>query len=124
MNSVSLVGNLTKTPEAISTADGKSITRFTIAINGGKDKNGNNLVDYPQIVAFGKVADFVISYIDKGDKVAVNGRIHTRSYDAQDGLKRYVTEVVAQTVEAMSKPSQNGTECEMTPVEDCGDLPF
>lgn len=123
MNSVSLVGNLTKAPETINTADGKSIARFTIAINAGKDKNDNKIVDYPQIVAFGKVADFVLAYIDKGDKVAVNGRLHTRSYDAPDGSKRYVTEVVAQSVEGMSKPSQNGSYDEMTPVEQ-EELPF
>lgn len=93
-------GNLTKDPESRTTSSGKAVTSFTIAINRGfGDKKE---VDYIPIVTWNKLAETCAQWLSKGKKVNVSGRIQTRSYEAADGSKRYVTEIVANTVDFVS----------------------
>lgn len=110
MNKVILVGRLTRDPEVRTLTSGSSVASFTLAINRNfKNKEGNVDADFINVSVFGKQADNVGKYLSKGSLVGVDGRIQTRSYDAQDGTKRYVTEVISENVEFMgSKRDGNG----------------
>ena len=73
--------------------------KFTLAIDRRKSSDGNQQADFIQCVAWEKTAEVISQYCTKGKKIAVEGRIQTRSYDAKDGAKRYVTEVVVNNME-------------------------
>lgn len=110
MNSVNLTGRLVKDPDVKYSASGSAVARFSIAINRGKDRNGEDMgADFPNIVCFGKTAEFVERYIAKGRMVAVIGRLHTDSYE-KDGRKVYTTEVYADRVEALDKPEKKAEQ--------------
>ena len=99
MNSVQLIGRLTRDPEIRYTDGGASIARFGIAVDRRfKQENGAD-ADFINIVAFGKTAEFIEKYFHKGMKIALNGRIQTGSYTDKDGKKVYTTDVVAENVE-------------------------
>lgn len=106
MNSVNLVGNLTRDPELRTTQSGLATCSFTIAINRPKSKDGVQQADYIPIVTWRTVAENCARYLAKGRKVAIVGEIRTRSYDAKDGTKRYVTEVLASSVEFLTPRNQ------------------
>ena len=112
MNKVILVGNLTRDPELITTANGVSLCRFSLAIQrrfAGPD--GEREADFVNIVVWRGQADNCYKYLKKGSKCGVVGSLQTRSYDAQDGTKRYSTDVVAEEVEFLStKGSSNAEE--------------
>lgn len=100
MNKVVLVGRLTRDPENRSNASGSSNARFTIAVNRNfKNKDGNYDADFISCVAFRNTADFISKYFKKGSMICVEGRIQTGSYDAQDGSRRYTTDVVVDNAE-------------------------
>lgn len=100
MNKAILIGNLTRDPESKVTGSGTAVTTFTLAVNRRfKNANGNRETDYINVVAWRQTAELCARYLAKGRKVCVVGQIQTRSYDAQDGTKRYVTEVIADEVE-------------------------
>lgn len=102
MNKVILVGRLTRDPEIRTMPTGNSVASFTLAINRNfKNKEGNIDADFINISVFGRQVESIGRYVSKGSQVGVEGRIQTRSYDAQDGTKRYVTEVIADRVEFM-----------------------
>ena len=91
MNKIVLVGRLTKDPELRSTTAGFSTASFTVAVNRNfKNKDGNYDADFLPCVAFRNTATFVSKFFKKGSLICVEGRVQTRSYDAQDGSKRYV----------------------------------
>ena len=98
MNNVVLVGRLTRDPELRTTPNGIATCQISLAVNGIPNANGEREADFINCVAWRKQAENVAKYCTKGSQVAVEGRIQTRSYDAQDGTKRYVTEVVADNV--------------------------
>lgn len=106
MNHVVLTGNITKDPECRATTgqNQTSVCRFSIAVNTGY--GDNERVDYPSIVAFGKIAENIEKYCSKGSKVGVVGRIQTGSYE-KDGQKVYTTDVVASSVEFLSKKQED-----------------
>ena len=107
MNKAILIGNLTRDPEYKTTSGGVAVCRFTLAINRRfADANGNRAADYITVIAWRQLADLCARYLSKGKKVGVVGQIQSRSYDAQDGSKRYVTEVVADEVEFLSASGQ------------------
>lgn len=109
MNNVSLIGNLTRDPEIRWSSD-LAVARFSIAINRGKDKNGNDKgADYPNIVVFGKQAENCEKYLSKGKKVSVTGHIQTGSYE-KDGRKVYTTDVIADRIEFLTPLSQGATD--------------
>ncbi len=100
MNSVILIGRLTRDPETRHSGDGLAITRFSLAIDRPtKSKNGERQADFPNIVVFGKQAENCEKYLSKGRLAAVQGRIQTGSYTNKDGNKVYTTEVVAERVQ-------------------------
>ena len=95
MNRVVLVGRLTKDPELRTTSSGISQTRFTLAVNRrGTGQDGQREADFISCVAWRGTAEAIAKYLKKGRELAVEGRIQTGSYDAQDGTKRYSTDVV------------------------------
>lgn len=99
-NKAILVGRLTKDPETKSTTSGALVTRFTIAIDRRFQKQGEEKkTDFINIVAFNKTAEFVAKYFEKGQAILVSGSIQTRTWDGQDGEKRYATEVFAEEVD-------------------------
>ena len=93
------IGRLTRDPEVWYTQSGKAYASFTLAIDRRKSGEGNPQADFISCVAWEKTAEVISQYCTKGKKIAVEGRIQTRSYDANDGTKRYVTEVVVQSME-------------------------
>ena len=103
MNKVILIGRLTRDPELRTIASGNATTSFSIAVNRNfTNQNGEREADFINCVAWRKQAENVAKYCTKGSQVAVEGRIQTRNYDAQDGTKRYVTEVIADNVTFLS----------------------
>ena len=99
INRVVLVGRLTKDPELRFTSSNIAVVSFTLAVNRSfTTQDGKNEADFIQCVAWRKTAENVGKYVRKGSLVGVDGRIQTRNYEAQDGTRRYITEVVADNV--------------------------
>lgn len=130
MNKAILIGNLTKDPEITTTTNGISVCRFTLAISRRYTKSdGERDTDFINIVAWRALAENAHKFLRKGSKTAVVGTIQTRNYDAPDGSKRYVTEVVADEVEFISTRNNDGATkkqddvAKLEPIDD-NDLPF
>ena len=110
MNKVVLVGRLTRDPEVRSTSSGSNTARFTVAVNRNfKNKDGQYDADFISCVAFRNTADFVSKFFKKGSMIGLEGRIQTGSYDAQDGSKRYTTDVVVDNVEFVGGRNEGGS---------------
>lgn len=105
MNKVILIGNLTRDPELRRTNSGLAVCTFTLAVNRPKNKDGVSQADYITVQTWRTSAENCAKYLSKGRKVAVAGKLATRSYD-KDGRKIYVTEVVADDVEFLSPRNQ------------------
>ena len=116
MNKVILVGRLTKEPEVRYTPNGKAVASFTLAVDNGFGENKKT--DFIPIVVWGNSAEFCGNNLNKGSKVLVDGRLQVRSYDAKDGSKRYVTEVIANFLEALERPKGAKTETAATDPDD------
>ena len=102
MNRVILIGNLASDPECRTTQSGIAQCSFRIAVQRRyKGANGERETDFLPVVCWRQTAEFAQRYLAKGRKVAVEGSIQARSYDAQDGSRRYVTEIIADSVEAV-----------------------
>ena len=106
MNKVILAGRLVRDPELRYTQTGKAVVSFSLAVNRRFNHNQEQTADFIPIVVWDKLAEVCSKHLFKGSQVLIKGRIQIRSYDAQDGSKRYVTEVIAQELEFMgSKPT-------------------
>lgn len=135
MNKVILIGNLTKDPELTTTTSGVNVVRFSIAVQRKyTNSEGERETDFFNVVAWRGLADICHRYLRKGSKAAVIGTLQNRNYEAQDGTKRFVTEVIADDVEFVgSKPQSNDgdqgeakiekQETKLQPVDD-DQLPF
>ena len=113
MNKVILIGRLARDPEIRYTQSGKAVASFVLAVNRqfGRAENGNQpQADFIPIIAWEKLAEICGNNIRKGSQISVEGRMQVRSYDAQDGTKRYATEVVAKEIEFLGKKSDNQME--------------
>ena len=128
MNKVFLIGNLSKDPEFTTTNNGISVARFTIAVQRRyANENGEREADFINCVAWRNQAENLHKYCKKGDKIAVVGAIQVRSYEAQDGTKRYVTEVIADEIEFLNtkkSDAQDTIQPKMTPIDQDDGLPF
>ncbi|MBE7010990.1 MAG: single-stranded DNA-binding protein [Ruminococcaceae bacterium] len=111
MNKVVLVGRLARDPELRTTQSGTNVVSFTVACDRRFVRQGEERqADFISCVAWGKTAEFVSRYFTKGMRIALDGRIQTRSWDDQNGQKRYATEVIAEDVEfAQSKNEVGGS---------------
>ncbi|MBR4406823.1 MAG: single-stranded DNA-binding protein [Clostridia bacterium] len=106
MNKVMLIGNLTKDPELINTNSGIAVCRFTLAVSRRfQNSNGERETDFLNIVVWRQQGENCAKYLRKGSKCCVIGAIQTRSYEAQDGSKRYITEITADEVEFLTSKS-------------------
>ena len=130
MNKVILIGNLTKDPELATTNSGVSFCRFSLAVSRNfANAEGERETDFLNIIVWRNQAENCHKYLKKGSKCAVVGSVQTRSYDAQDGSKRYVTEIVAETVEFLTSKSAGDDRfekkevTELEPIDD-DSLPF
>jgi single-strand DNA-binding protein len=126
MNKVILIGNLTKNPELSTTTSGISVCKFDIAVQRRFEANGEREADFFKIIAWRGLADNCGKYLSKGKKAAVVGSLQTRTYCDKDGVKRHVTEIVADEVEFLSPKGeipQSKAEASLKPVTD-DDLPF
>lgn len=111
MNTVTLLGRLTKDIEFRYMPNGKGVASFTLAVNRPfKNANGENEADFIPVVLFGKTAELAANYVHKGQRLLVEGRLQVRSYDAKDGSKRYVTEVIGNDIEFIEKKEAGSTE--------------
>lgn len=110
---------------------GTAVTTLTLAVDRKVVKEGQKKeADFIPVVVWGKTAESTAQYMSKGKLMAVSGRIQTRSFEAKDGGKRYITEVVADEVQFLEWADKGGAEHtkgnsydDMTPVDD-GDIPF
>jgi len=106
-----ITGNIAREPEARTTQSGVSTSTFTVAVQRRfKNADGKHDADFLTVVAWRQTADFCNRYLSKGRKVAVTGTLQTRSYTAQDGSKRYVTEIIADHVETLDKREERREE--------------
>ena len=100
MNKVFLIGRMTSEPELRYTDSQVAVLRFNIAIDRGRDKNGNDKgADFPSVLAFGRTAENLSKFVGKGNRVAIDGRIQTGKYTKQNGDTVYTTDVIADRVE-------------------------
>lgn len=123
MNSCQLVGNLANDPELRTTQSGIAQCSFRIAVQR-RYKNANTGqydADFLPCVAWREKAEFIHKYFIKGNKIGLTGSIQTRSYDAQDGSKRYITEILVDNAEFVAPRESNQTPA---PQSDDDELPF
>lgn len=113
LNSVVLMGRLTKTPELKQTSSGTPVCSFSVAVDNGYGENKKT--DFINCVAWKSTAEFVSKYFTKGQMIALSGRISTRSYD-DNGTTRYITEVVAREVEFCGSKAEGQSNATSTPV--------
>ena len=133
MNRVVLIGRLTKNPELRFTpGTGKAVSTFTIAVDRRTNKEGKKETDFIPIVVWGKQGENVANYMSKGKLIGISGRIQTRNYEGKDGIKRYVTEIVADEVQFLERSDNSNTTPNNNnyddgwnnPVDDSEEVPF
>lgn len=130
MNKVILLGRLTRDPETRYTqTSNMQVTSFTLAVNRRFVKQGEERqADFINCVAWNKTAEFVSKYFKKGQQVGIIGRIQTRNYDDEQGIKHYVTEIIAEEV-YFAGDKKDATQNEVQAADDFeitnqDDLPF
>lgn len=135
MNKVILIGNLTRDPELSQTNSGISVCRISIAVSrryAGAD--GSRETDFFNVTAWRAIAENCVKYLKKGSKIAVVGSIQNRSYEAQDGTKKFTTDIMADEIEFLSTKNEgegmmpthnesNTQVADLQPIDD-DSLPF
>lgn len=127
MNSVSLIGRLTKDPDVRYGAENQlAVARFSIAIDRGKDRDGQSRgTDFPNIVCFGKTAELVEKYMTKGRLVGIQGRVQTGKYE-KDGRTIYTTDILADRVDFLDwgdKTENGGAKQSSESTKSSSDVP-
>ena len=126
MNKAHLIGRLVAAPTAKATADGKSISEMRIAVQRKTDREKS---DYFNVIAWAGLADVCNKHLTKGQKVAVSGELRSRTYEAEDGTKRYAVDIRADEIEFLERPKENKSEAGQLSLEnlaqyDDENLPF
>lgn len=148
LNVCALQGRLARDPELRQTTTGKQVATFTLAVDRGrKDANGKSVADWIPVIAWERAAEFAYKWLTKGQMVAVDGRLQSRTYTAKDGTNRTVLEVVANNINFCGSKADNAAQGSPAPagqprvtgsapaynqgpsddfamIEDEGDLPF
>lgn len=142
LNICALQGRLARDPELRQTNTGKQVATFTLAVDRGRrDANGQSQADWIPVIAWEKAAEFAYKWLHKGQMVAVDGRLQSRTYTAKDGTNRTALEIVANNIHFCgSKAESAAPACSPAPaapapsfapvredwqlIEDEGDLPF
>lgn len=113
LNRIVLIGRLTKDPELRYTPNGKAVTSFTLAVDRPfKNQQGEREADFINIVVWGAQAESCANYLSKGKLAAADGRLQIRSFDGQDGQRRWVTEVIAESVRFLSPKGSSDSSIE------------
>ena len=108
MNKVILVGRLARDPELRTTTNGTSVCSFAIAVDRRFKRDGQPTADFFNVTAWGKQGEIISQYLRKGRQIAISGRLQTRNYTANDGSKRYVTEVVLEEFDFIGSRNDTG----------------
>lgn len=106
MNKIILLGRLTRDTEIRYTQTGACVAQFTLAVDRPYTKDGQKEADFIACVAWGKTAETIGNYVHKGQRLLVEGRLQIRNYDAKDGSKRWVTEVIVNHGEFIERKEQ------------------
>ena len=124
INTAVIMGRLTADPELKTTASGLSVLSFSVAVDRNYQKEGEEkAVDFINVVAWRKTAEFVSKYFHKGSMIAVEGSIQTRKYEDKDGNKRTAFEILANTVSFCGKETSSTPAADTDTADDEG-LPF
>jgi len=118
LNKAMIIGNLTRDPEVKTTPSGQNVATFSVATNRvwtSAQGQKQEAVEYHNIVAWGKLAEICGQYLNKGKKVYVEGRIQTRDWQGQDGVKRYKTEIVIENMIMLDRGGAPGGSSAGTP---------
>lgn len=103
MNYVMILGNLVKEPEKVEKAT-KTMCKMVVAVNEKyTDSNGERITNFFNVIVWGNLAENCLNYLKKGSKVAISGNLQNRTYEAQNGEKKYITEIIAREVEFLNK---------------------
>lgn len=125
MNTITLLGRLTKNPEARYTSTGKAVTLFTLAVNRPyTNSDGQREADFINCQAWGKTAEVIGNHVSKGDRLLAEGRLQIRSYTDKEGVKRYATEVVVNRVEFIEQKKDSNVKTEASPMDDFGSADY
>lgn len=126
LNKVHLIGRLGTNPEIRNTPSGVSVGNFTLATNRsykGKDGNWVEETDWHNIVVWAKNAENAKTYLQKGSKVYIEGRLQTRSWEDKDGKKQYMTEIVCDNLQFLDDRKEAQTQ-QNAPSASSDDVPF
>lgn len=115
-----ITGNVTRDPELRYTPSGTAVCSFGVATNHSikKDDQWTDVPTFHNIVVWGKQAEYISGVIKKGMRISLTGRIDNRQYDAKDGTKRYISEIIADTVVPFTNRASTEGSSEETPTED------
>lgn len=127
MNKVILIGRLANEPEERTTTSGKTVATYRIAVDRQFKQEGQPEADFLNCVAWGKTGEFAAKHLRKGMKIAIEGRIQSRSYDDSNGKKVFITEIIVERHEFVEKKASgtenNDSSYDFTEIPD-EDMPF
>lgn len=126
LNKAMILGNLTRDPESKTTPSGQTVTTFGIATNRfyfDQQKQRQQKVEFHNVVAWGRLGEICAQYLKRGQLAFVEGRIETRTWEAQDGTKKFRTEIIAENMQMGPKtgggvPSAGGGHASHSPAEE------
>lgn len=121
LNKAMILGNLTRDPESRTTPSGQTVTSFSIATNRffvDQHKQKQQKVEFHNIVAWGRLGEICAQYLKRGQLVFVEGRIETRSWEGQDGVKKFRTEIIAEGMQMGPKVGGGGGSPQAAPAQE------
>lgn len=126
MNSVNITGRIGKEPEVKVLQSGSKVCNLSLAVDR-RGKDNKEETDWFDLQAWGKTADFAANYVKKGGLVGITGMLQTRSWEAQDGSKRFATFIIVEKIDLLSRAEQTAPTEQPTqnaPAEETAQLPF
>ena len=114
MNKIILMGRLTKNPEVSHSTSGNAFARYDLAVDRKFKKEGEPEADFFSLVSFGKQAEFVEKYLQKGTKIVISGRLQNNNYTNKEGQKVYGVQIITEEVEFAESKKNNDTSTQGT----------